>query len=89
MTFGQVMELWDPLERQMQDTLKQLEKARASVNRLRGRIGETCDTCQHATYCRNRPKYENNVDWILGCQLWEQESRTDKDDITRWIGKVL
>lgn len=85
----EVKRLMEPAERAVEHKLKLIEEAHEALNRLRGLIGETCNNCHHAEYCGNRINYENNTNWILGCQNWKLDARTDKDDIIRFIGNVL
>ena len=85
----EVRQLMEPVERAVEHKLKLIAEAKEALNRLRGLIGETCQDCHHAEYCGNRTNYENNTNWILGCQNWAPDTRTDKDDITRFIGKVI
>ena len=85
----EVKRLMEPAERAVNYKLKLIEEAREALTKLRGLIGEVCQDCHHAEYCGNRINYDYNQNWILGCQNWTPDTRTDKDDVTRWVGKVL
>lgn len=85
----EVRQLMEPVERAVEHKLKLIEEAHEALNRLRGLIGETCQDCHHAEYCGNKANYDDNQNWILGCQNWTPDARTDKDDIIRSIGNVL
>jgi hypothetical protein len=85
----EVRQLMEPVERKVEHQLKLIAEAKEALTKLRGLIGETCQDCHHAKYCQHKANYDFNQDWILGCQYWTPDTRTNKDDVTRFIGKVV
>lgn len=85
----EILKLLGPAQEAVAHKLKLIEASREKLTKLRGLIGETCQDCHHAKYCQHKANYDFNQDWILGCQYWTPDTRTNKDDVTRWVGKVL